>query len=70
MLKQILTMLLSRAIEIAFVSGGSLWLLSNMDPSYNQWVVGALIVIYIAYFLVTFSYDYKDLKYGEGIHRI
>lgn len=70
MLKQIITMLITRAIEIAIVTLGSLWLWNNMDASYGLWVIVGLLLTYAFYFGLTFSYDYKDLKYGEGIARL
>lgn len=70
MIKFIITMLITRAIEVAIVALGSMWLWENMNPMYKLWVIIGVLIVYTFYFALTFSYDYKDIKYGEGITRM
>ncbi|MFC1655459.1 hypothetical protein ACFL3C_01190 [Patescibacteria group bacterium] len=66
MFTKIFFLVLVRIFELIVLVVTSLWMWNNFPEGIKLWTILGFIFAYFVYLAVTFSNDYREIRYGEG----
>ncbi len=66
MFTKIFALVIIRIFELIVLVVTSLWMWNNFPENVKLWAILGFILAYCIYLIVTFSNDYREIKYGEG----